>query len=115
MFVSKIDPKEKARLTADAFEAAKKDATELATAAGGTLGKLTTIHRTIESNPMMDEYQANRWMAYGMHMGMGMGNPFGGMPGRGGKGVEEAVSPTPGKVTYGIQVNAQFDVAFPER
>ncbi len=110
-FVSKIDPKEKARLTAEAFGSAKADAAEIATAAGGRLGRVASINRMATLNPMMAEMTAE-WMSYGMRAGYG--NPFGtAMPDRP-KASDEAMSPTPAKVTYGIQVDAQFNVEFPE-
>jgi hypothetical protein len=108
-FVAKIDAKEKARLTAEAFDKAKTDAGEVAEAAGGMLGRAMSVHRAAVMHPMGH--------GYSMHMG----NPFGGGMydeyGSGGGVIpaadNEATSPTPAKVKYAVQVEADFHVEFP--
>jgi uncharacterized protein YggE len=102
MFVSRVSEEERAKLLAEAFGKAKEDATRLAKAAGGALGPIRQL--TSAANAQGESDASERYNEY-MYQRRMMGQQ---MPGAGGEDPAEAVSMTPGKITYRVMVTAAF-------
>jgi hypothetical protein len=103
-YLTLISDVEHAQAMAEAFQKARAQATQLATATGGALGKLESV--STNSQPGLDQddygYQYNS-AHYRAYQRLSRSQQ-----GQGGDEPKEAVGLQPGKVVYRVQVSAGF-------
>jgi hypothetical protein len=105
LYVSKVSPEDRAKLTADAFAKAREDAARLAKAAGAQLGPIRQLTSTAAEDAdqaysgQMDPFAYARAMYGGVQP-----HPAGDTD------AAEATATHPGKVTYRVTVSASFSI-----
>ncbi len=103
-YVTLISDAEHAQAIAEAFQKARAQATQLATATGGALGKLESVSTHAQAGLDEDDYgyQYNS-ASYRAYQRLSRSQQ-----GRGGDDPREAVGLQPGKVVYRVHVSAGF-------
>jgi uncharacterized protein YggE len=104
LFVCKLSEADRAKARAEAFAKAKRDAENLARAAGARLGELNTLSGQSAPGADFDEVSGmSRAMYYSMRHAIANQEASGIDSG-------EAVSPAPGKITVRVSVSATFNL-----